>query len=126
MSIEYNNLDKKITKTLITIGVNPGILGYRYLQTAIQYAIKDNSYVNYITTKLYPTIAEIHNSTPSRVERAIRHAIERLFLNTDINRLHKIFGNIIDVNSGKITNATFIAFVVEYIRTNYSDIKEVD
>lgn len=103
-------------KTLIDIGVNPGLSGYDYLCTAILLAYKDKTYIRQITKKLYPEIAERYSSNTSRVERAIRHAIESTFLNTDIDVLKKYFGNTVNAMSGKVTNTTFIATVTEHIK----------
>lgn len=103
-------------KTLIDIGVNPGLSGYDYLCTAIPLAYKDKTYIRQITKKLYPEIAERYGSNTSRVERAIRHAIETTFLNTDIDVLKKYFGNVVNSMSGKVTNTTFIATITEHIR----------
>lgn len=111
-----NTIEMMTAKTLIDIGVNPGLSGYDYLCTAIPLAYKDKTYIRQITKKLYPEIAERYGSNTSRVERAIRHAIETTFLNTDIDVLKKYFGNTVNVMSGKVTNTTFIATVTEYIR----------
>lgn len=111
-----NTIEMMTAKTLIDIGVNPGLSGYDYLYTAIPIVYEDRSYLRAITKKLYPMIAAIYDSNVSRVERSIRHAIETTFLNTDIDVLKKYFGNVVNSMSGKVTNTTFIATVTEHIR----------
>lgn len=106
----------QIRNILIGMGVRNGILGYDYLKTAINLVLDEPSMVNRITKELYPEVAKIHNTTASRVERAIRHAIEVAFTNPLGDELKdKIFGNSISYDLGKPTNTQFIAAVADYI-----------
>lgn len=98
------------------LGVRPGILGYDYLKTAIDLCLEDRSLIQNITKGLYPAIAKIHDTTSSRAERAMRHAVEVAFdaYGDDILR-DAVFGNSTDPNKDKPTNTHFIAAVVEYL-----------
>lgn len=98
------------------LGVPASLKGYRYLQEAVKYAVENPSINGQMTKQLYPTIASTCNTTTSRVERAIRHAIEYVYLNTDSDVLAQYFGNTINATSGKLTNTQFIAGIAEYIR----------
>ena len=98
------------------IGVPANLSGYKYLQLAIGYALEDPEIINSITKTLYPQVARACNSTPIRVERSIRHAIEYVFSNTDVTILKRYFGNTYSIHSGKLSNSQFIAGVAEHIR----------
>lgn len=98
------------------IGVPANLSGYKYLQLAISYALEDQEIVNSMTKVLYPQVAKECNSTPTRVERSIRHAIEYVFSNTDVTVLKSYFGNTYSIRSGKLSNSQFIAGVAEHIR----------
>lgn len=105
-----------IGSVLKQLGVRPGILGYDYLKTAIKLVLEDRSLIQNITKELYPAIAKAHNTTPSRAERAMRHAVEVAFdTYGDAILRDAIFGNSTDPNKGKPTNTHFIAAVVEYL-----------
>lgn len=105
----------KIHYVLTNLGVRQGILGYDYLKAAIHLALDDPTYIREMTCRMYPEVAKIVGSKASRVERAIRHAIEVAFDNPTNELREKIFGNSTDWNRGKPTNTHFIAAVVEYI-----------
>lgn len=104
-----------IIRTLLDVGVNPAHKGYQYIKTAISLVIEDPSYISNITKRLYPIIAKEHNTLPSRVERACRHAIEYAFSNTDPDVIYHYFGGLMSLNHGKVTNTTFIATMAEII-----------
>lgn len=104
-----------IVSALLDVGVNPGLLGYDYLKTGIEMVCNDRQYLRNMTGKLYPDIADSFGTTASRVERAIRHSIETAFNNMTTNTMKKYFGNVVSVSSGKVTNTTFIAVMVEHI-----------
>jgi two-component system response regulator (stage 0 sporulation protein A) len=98
------------------IGVPAHIKGYHYLREAIMLAIKDMDIINSITKQLYPSVAKKYNTTSSRVERAIRHAIEVAWGRGDIDILNSYFGYTINVNRGKPTNSEFIAMIADKLR----------
>lgn len=107
-----------ISDTLLDVGINPGLLGWDYLKVGVEMVYNDREYLRNMTGKLYPDIAKEVGSTTSRVERAIRHAIESAFNNMAEDTRKKYFGNVVSMNSGKVTNTTFIAVIVERIQNN--------
>lgn len=117
---EFNNrerdLETKITKIIQEIGVPAHIKGYLYLREAITIVIDDMDYLGAVTKELYPAVANKFNTTPSRVERAIRHAIEVAWNRGKIDTLDRIFGYTINNNKGKPTNSEFIALIADKLR----------
>ena len=109
-------LEMMITEILHQIGVPAHIKGYHYLREAIILSIKNSEIVNSVTKLLYPTVAKNHNTTSSRVERAIRHAIEVAWDRGDIDVLNSYFGYTIQVERGKPTNSEFIAMISDKLR----------
>lgn len=110
------NTNVKILKILKQLGIAPDLLGYKYLAEAIDMVLKDDAILHSGVTKiLYPTVAKKFNTTPSRVERAIRHAVERAISMSNIELIEEIFGSIISMNTGKPTNSQFIGCVAEYV-----------
>lgn len=107
-----------ISDTLLDVGINPGLLGWDYLKVGVEMVYNDREYLRNMTGKLYPDIAKEVDSTTSRVERAIRHAIESAFNNMTEDTRKKYFGNVVSMNSDKVTNTTFIAVIVERIQNN--------
>ena len=107
-----------ISDTLLDVGINPGLLGWDYLKVGVEMVYNDREYLRNMTGKLYPDIAKEVDSTTSRVERAIRHAIESAFNNMTEDTRKKYFGNVVSMNSGKVTNTTFIAVIVERIQNS--------
>lgn len=107
-----------ISDTLLDVGINPGLLGWDYLKVGVEMVYNDREYLRNITGKLYPDIAKEVGSTASRVERAIRHAIEGAFNNMIEDTRKRYFGNVVSINSGKVTNTTFIAVIVERIQNS--------
>ena len=107
-----------ISDTLLDVGINPGLLGWDYLKVGVEMVYNNREYLRNMTGKLYPDIAKEVGSTTSRVERAIRHAIESAFNNMAEDTRKKYFGNVVSLNSGKVTNTTFIAVIVERIQSN--------
>lgn len=112
--------EKEIKKTLRDMGVAPNLQGYAYLTEAIEHVIVDHNSLNLITKVLYPDVAKTFNTTPSRVERSIRHAIEQSFNIVPLDAVEKIFGNTINPLTGKPTNSHYIAALAEYVTDNYS------
>ena len=110
------SLEKQITSVIQSIGVPAHIKGYQYLREAIQMTIEDRETNSAITKVLYPTIAQKFQTTPSRVERAIRHAIEVTFSRGPIEPKEEMFGYTIGYGKGKPTNSEFIALIADRIR----------
>ena len=111
-----NNLETKITKIIHEIGVPAHIKGYLYLREAIALVINDMDYLGAITKELYPHVADKFNTTPSRVERAIRHAIEVAWTRGNVDTINRLFGYTVDNNKGKPTNSEFIALIADKLR----------
>ncbi|MCL2498800.1 MAG: sporulation transcription factor Spo0A [Defluviitaleaceae bacterium] len=110
------NLETKVTGILHEIGVPAHIRGYHYMREAIMMAVDDIDVLNYITKELYPTIAKKCNTTPSRVERAIRHAIEVAWSRGKVDVIDSLFGYTISNHKGKPTNSEFIALIADRLR----------
>ena len=110
------NLETDVTNMIHEIGVPAHIKGYHYLRDAIMMAVEDMNMLNSITKILYPTIAKNHQTTPSRVERAIRHAIEVAWDRGDVDILNSYFGYTIHTSRGKPTNSEFIAMISDKLR----------
>lgn len=110
------NLETQVTKIIHQIGVPAHIKGYQYLRTAILMAISDSEIINSVTKILYPSVAKQYSTTSSRVERAIRHAIEVAWDRGDIDTLNSYFGYTIQNNRGKPTNSEFIAMIADNLR----------
>lgn len=105
-----------VTKTIHSVGVPANIKGYQYLRDAIIMSIKDTELINAVTKQLYPRVATRHNTSPSRVERAIRHAIEVACIRGNEEELYKLFGYTVSNNKGKPTNSEFIAMIADKLR----------
>ena len=110
------DLETRVTNILHEIGVPAHIRGYHYMREAIIMAIGDIDVLNYITKELYPSIAKKCNTTPSRVERAIRHAIEVAWSRGRIDAIDNLFGYTINNHKGKPTNSEFIALIADRLR----------
>ena len=114
----YSDLESQVTKVIHQIGVPAHIKGYQYLRTAILMTIEDNDVINSVTKVLYPSVAKQYQTTSSRVERAIRHAIEVAWDRGDIDTLNAYFGYTIQNTRGKPTNSEFIAMIADNLRLN--------
>ena len=114
-----NQLEIIITNMIHEIGVPAHIKGYQYLRSAILMAISDNEVINSVTKILYPSVAKKYSTTTSRVERAIRHAIEVAWDRGDIDTLNSYFGYTIQNTRGKPTNSEFIAMIADNLRLKY-------
>lgn len=114
---EYN-LEMDVTDMIHEIGVPAHIKGYQYLREAIMMSVEDVEMLNSITKILYPSIAKKYQTTPSRVERAIRHAIEVAWSRGKMETLDALFGYTINIGKGKPTNSEFIALIADKIRLN--------
>ena len=109
-------LEMKVTNIIHEIGVPAHIKGYQYLRTAIIMAVEDMDILNSITKQLYPSIAQMHGTTSSRVERAIRHAIEVAWGRGKMDTINELFGYTVHAEKGKPTNSEFIALIADKIR----------
>lgn len=110
------SLEMMITDVILQIGVPAHIKGYNYLRDGIRLAIKDKAMINSVTKVLYPEIAKLYETTSTRVERAIRHAIEVAWDRGDVDILNSYFGYTIHNQRGKPTNSEFIAMISDRIR----------
>ena len=110
------NLEMQVTEIIHQIGVPAHIKGYQYLRDAILMAIEDGEIINAVTKRLYPAVAKRHGTTSSRVERAIRHAIEVAWDRGDVDTLTAYFGYTIHNERGKPTNSEFIAMIADKFR----------
>lgn len=114
-----HDLEQDVTDMIHEIGVPAHIKGYQYLREAIMMAVEDIDMLNSITKILYPTIAKKFQTTPSRVERAIRHAIEVAWSRGRMETLDALFGYTVNTGKGKPTNSEFIALIADRIRLQY-------
>ncbi|MFL1672134.1 sporulation transcription factor Spo0A [Paenibacillus dendritiformis] len=113
------NLDANITSIIHEIGVPAHIKGYQYLREAITMVYNNIEILGSITKTLYPAIAEKYKTTPSRVERAIRHAIEVAWTRGNIDSISRLFGYTINISKSKPTNSEFIAMVADKLRIEH-------
>ena len=114
-------MEKDVTEMIHEIGVPAHIKGYQYLREAIMMSVEDNEMLSSITKVLYPSIAKKYQTTPSRVERAIRHAIEVAWSRGRMETLDALFGYTINTGKGKPTNSEFIALIADKIRLQYKN-----
>ncbi len=119
-----DDLETKITRIIHEIGVPAHIKGYLYLREAITMVIQDMDYLGAITKELYPNVALKFNTTPSRVERAIRHAIEVAWTRGKVDTINQLFGYTINNSKGKPTNSEFIALIADKLRIETKNVKE--
>lgn len=118
-SFDLHDLEKEVTDMIHEIGVPAHIKGYQYLREAIIMTVEDIEMLNSITKILYPAIAKKYQTTSSRVERAIRHAIEVAWSRGKMETLDALFGYTINIGKGKPTNSEFIALISDKIRLHY-------
>lgn len=109
-------IESKVTGIIHKIGIPAHIKGYKYLRCAIIKSIVDEDIINSVTKELYPQVAKTYNTTPPRVERAIRHAIELAWSRGETETLNKLFGYTIQSHKGKPTNSEFIAMIADKLR----------
>ena len=113
------DLETQVTELLHEIGIPAHIKGYQYLRDAITISVEEKEMLVSVTKVLYPTIAKKHGTTSSRVERAIRHAIEVAWSRGQLEMIHEIFGYTVNSGKGKPTNSEFIALITDKIRLDY-------
>ncbi len=116
------NLETDVTQMLHEIGIPAHIKGYQYLRDAIIMSVQDSEMLSSVTKILYPTIAKKHQTTPSRVERAIRHAIEVAWSRGKMDTINALFGYTVSGGKGKPTNSEFVALIADKIRLDYKRI----
>lgn len=114
-----NSLEADVTDIIHEIGIPAHIKGYQYLRDAIIMSVGDTEMLGSITKVLYPTIAKRYKTTPSRVERAIRHAIEVAWSRGKVETIEDLFGYTVNSGKGKPTNSEFIALIADKIRLEY-------
>ncbi len=112
-SVKKEKLDEKISKIFINVGIPPHIKGYSFLREGVKMAVEEPDIINNITKKLYPRIGEKFETTPSKVERAIRHAIEVAWNRGRIDSINNILGVRAYIGAEKPTNGEFIALVAD-------------
>ena len=113
---DEENLEALVTNVIHEVGVPAHIKGYQYLREAIMMVVNNIDIINQITKQLYPDIANKYHTTPSRVERAIRHAIEVAWGRGQTEVVENIFGYTISAAKGKPTNSEFIAMIADKLR----------
>ncbi len=113
---EKLNIERAVTEIIHQIGIPAHIKGYHYLRTAIMLSINDPEMINSVTKVLYPSVARQYHTTASRVERAIRHAIEIAWDRGDVDVLNSYFGYTVRTSRGKPTNSEFIALIADRLR----------
>ncbi len=113
---DKNSIEAMVTSIIHEIGVPAHIKGYQYLREAIIIAVGDMDVINAITKVLYPQVAKTFQTTPSRVERAIRHAIEVAWDRGDLDTLQRFFGYTVSNTKGKPTNSEFIALIADKLQ----------
>lgn len=111
-----DSLEALVTNIIHEVGVPAHIKGYQYLREAIMMVVNDIDIINQITKQLYPDIAQKYHTTPSRVERAIRHAIEVAWGRGQADVVENIFGYTVSAAKGKPTNSEFIAMIADKLR----------
>ncbi|NLU52301.1 MAG: sporulation transcription factor Spo0A [Clostridiaceae bacterium] len=111
-----DSVQAKITQIMRDVGVPAHIKGYQYMRDAILMAVKDRDIISAVTKRLYPELAKSYKTTPSRVERAIRHAIEVAWNRGRVDTINGLFGYTINTRKGKPTNSEFIAMVADTLR----------
>ena len=117
------NIEAMVTSIIHEIGVPAHIKDYQYLREAIMIAVDDMDVINAITKVLYPQVAKAFSTTPSRVERAIRHAIEVAWDRGDLETLQKFFGYTVSNTKGKPTNSEFIALIADKLQLQLKDME---
>lgn len=113
IEMKKTSLDEKISKIFISVGIPPHIKGYQYLREGVKMAVKSPDIINNITKQLYPRIGEKYQTTASKVERAIRHAIEVAWNRGRIDTINTLFGIRAYVGNDKPTNGEFIALIAD-------------
>lgn len=123
IDLHYNNLQISITKILHELGIPSHIKGYQYIRDGIGLVFENPEIIGGITKELYPELADKFDTTVSRVERAIRHAIEVSWNRGNWDLMEEIFGNSVDIDRAKPTNSEFIVTVADKLRLDYHRVR---
>ena len=123
IDLHYNNLQVSITKILHLLGIPSHIKGYQYIRDGVYMIFENPEMIGGITKELYPELASKFDTTVSRVERAIRHAIEVSWNRGNWDLMEEIFGNSVDIDRAKPTNSEFIVTVADKLRLDYHMVK---
>lgn len=115
-TVNKKNLEKIVTEIIHEVGIPAHIKGYQFIRSAIIMAVENMEVINSITKQLYPELAKMYHTTPSRVERAIRHSIEVAWNRGKSETMDEMFGYTISSGKGKPTNSEFIAMIADRIR----------
>ena len=115
-AVDENFLRKEITKLLHILGMPAHVLGYEYAREAILIALGNKDILRAITGELYPAVSQRFNTTPTRVERAIRHAVELAWDRGDLDTIQKFFGFTTSPKKGKPTNKEFLSALADHLR----------
>ena len=113
-------LEKYVTKILLGLGVPAHLSGYRYIREAVLISLTDMEAVNRVTKYLYPEIAEIYNTTPTKVERAVRTAVEASWSRGNCGVMEDIFGYSSAYEKKRPTNSEYIACIADKVRLDYA------
>ena len=114
--MDTNSVELKVSDLLHNLGIPSHVRGYKYIREGIMLLYESDNLVNLVTKDIYPEIAEKYETTSSRVERAIRHAIEISWLRGDLKLMDELFGNSIDVDRSKPTNSEFLTTIADRFR----------
>ena len=123
VKLQEDDLESRVTSVLHNMGVPAHIKGYSFLRQSIIMAVEDVEVISLVTKRLYPDIARINKTTASRVERAIRHAIEVAWDRGNVDVLNEYFGYTINNMRGKPTNSEFIAMIADRLRLENKRLK---
>ena len=123
LPVPVADLEKQVTSIILEVGIPAHVKGYQYVRRAILMAISDPEVINGVTKIIYPTIAKEFKTTASRVERAIRHAIEVAWDRGNVETLNSLFGYSVSGSRGKPTNSEFIAMIADKIRLQAKGMK---
>ena len=123
LDLHYNNLQISITKILHELGIPSHIKGYQYIRDGVGLVFENPDIIGGITKELYPELATKFDTTVSRVERAIRHAIEVSWNRGNWDLMEEIFGNSVDIDRAKPTNSEFIVTVADKLRLDYHRVR---
>lgn len=115
-AVDENFLRKEITKLLHTLGMPAHVLGYEYTREAILITLGNKDILRAITGELYPAVSKRFNTTPTRVERAIRHAVELAWDRGNLDTIQKFFGFTTSPKKGKPTNKEFLSALADHLR----------
>ena len=116
-----HDTEQRIRELLTELGTPDHIKGHRFIVTALLFIVKDPDIMDAVTKEIYPKVAEVHRTTPSRVERAIRHAVEVTWDRGDWEVLGRYFGNTVSLTKGKPTNSEFLARLCNVIRQSVKE-----